>query len=548
MTEEQTKRSAITANKLIDWLRTYASRRINSRLMDERRCIPPHVMLELGNQGILGMNVPKEYGGLGLTDVDIMRVTQQLGAIDISLATFVSCHMLLGVYSIIHHARPELRARLLPHIATGRTLAAFALTEPEAGSNPRGLIATGVSDKTGNWRLNGDKCWIGNGSSAGVVSVFVRLLDVQGRSRGITGFVLEADNPGLHPGLEALTMGMRGMVQSGLHLRDAPVTEEALLGEPGAGFVVAQDAMMTGRLGIGAMCVGATRRCAQLFHRYAERRIIATSRLLDNPVTLERLAFMDRSAVAVESLVYRLAELRDRGEYVPDFGYVVCKIAGSEFLCQSLDWVMQGLGGRGYMENNVIPQMLRDARVFRIFEGPTETLQMYLGQRLLYRSRGLITQFIARQLKSPRMAERTCAAIDAITDARKGRVESSPDQKQRLAFRCGELATWCVLTAALDGLPSDQRKRGHSDAQSWTEQQFDMQLRRIVKGETLFVPTASELVGRISAYVDSVGDLEQDLPCEDWALDPMLRVDPTKIETAPIQPQTVSNPETATSK
>jgi natural product biosynthesis luciferase-like monooxygenase protein len=531
--------SATTADELIHWLREYAARRINSRLMDERRCITPAVVLELGNRGLLGMSIPREYGGMGLSDVDTLRVIQQLGAIDLSLAAFVGIHLALGAHPIIHHAHPELRARLLPQMAKGRTLAAFAITEPGAGSNPRAMVATGVPDERGGWHLNGDKYWIGNGSWAGVVNVFVRLMDAQGQPQGITGFVIEADNPGLHHGPEALTMGMRGMVQNSLHLHNAPITEKALLGEAGAGFAVAQDTMLTGRLGIAAMSVGAIKRCAQLLHRYAERRTIGTGRLLDNPVTLERLTFMDRAATAVDALTHRLADIRDQGEVVPEFGYAVCKISGPEFLWQAVDWLMQGLGGRGYMENNGVPQMLRDARLLRIFEGPTETLQMYLGQAVLHHEEE-IRRFIAHRLGSPQTAERLQIAMTDISETgheNLGYFSEPLDQRHWLAFRCGELVTWSMLAAALDGLPLTWRGRGHQDALDWAKQQFAERLHRLIESkDTCIATTAKELTERISTYTDTIGKVEQGLPCEDRELDSMLRLDDTETKSVPVQP------------
>ena len=143
--------------------------------------------------------------------------------------------------------------------------------------------------------------------------------------------------------------------------------------------------MLYTRLAIGAMSVGGMKRCVQLMHRYATRRDIGTGLLLDNPVTLVRLSEIAAATTAFETLVARIAELLDDGYFVPAEAYVACKTSGPELLWKAADSLVQLLGGRGYIETNIASQILRDARVFRIFEGPTETLNMFLGC-LLYTS------------------------------------------------------------------------------------------------------------------------------------------------------------------
>lgn len=370
-------------NNLIGWLRSYASDRINSRLIDERRCIPPHIVLDLGNRGILGMQVPENYGGLALTNRDLMRVIEQIAAIDLTLATFVGVNNTLGIRPIQRYATQSVRDELLPLFAKGREMAALAMTEPEAGSNLRAISAQAVADGRGNWRLYGTKIWSGSASWAGAINVFVQLVDTNAKPRGITAFTVLQGTPGLRIGSEALTMGMRGMVQNTMYFNDVPVEPRNLLGEVGAGMKVAEDTFMFARLGLAAITVGGMKRVAQLMHRYGSRRSIATGRLLNNPVTLARLSDLTAAITAVETLVALITELLDAGHLVPEEAFVACKTSGPEFLWSAADSLVQLLGGRGYMENNLAPQILRDARIYRIFEGPTETLNMYLGSRVI---------------------------------------------------------------------------------------------------------------------------------------------------------------------
>lgn len=196
------------AHAIIAWLRTYATTRINSRLMDERRSIPPHIILDLGNHGFLGLQVPERYGGMNLNYRDALWVYEQVASIDLTLASFLAVHNALGIRPILKYALMEQRNALIPKLATGRELASFAITEPGAGSNPRAIAATATPIGENKWQLNGQKSWIGNGSWAGVTNLFVQLLDNEQTPMGITGFVLSQEITPLSQGPEALTLGL----------------------------------------------------------------------------------------------------------------------------------------------------------------------------------------------------------------------------------------------------------------------------------------------------------------------------------------------------
>ncbi len=215
------------------------------------------------------------------------------------------------------YAKDSVRDELLPLIAQGRELAAFAITEPGAGSNPRAIATTALPETSGGWRLRGQKIWIGTGSWASVTNVFVQMLDANHQPIGIGGFAVRQGTKGFRQGHEAMTMAMRGMLQNRIYFDDVPVSSEYLLGEIGNGLEVAQDAMMYGRLGLGVISLGGMKRCAQLMLRYSERRNVSTGRLLDNPVTLVRLRDLTAAITALETLVFTIAQLLDRGVRSP---------------------------------------------------------------------------------------------------------------------------------------------------------------------------------------------------------------------------------------
>jgi acyl-CoA synthetase (AMP-forming)/AMP-acid ligase II/alkylation response protein AidB-like acyl-CoA dehydrogenase/acyl carrier protein len=510
---EPTLSQPMKIQTLLDWLRDYASTAINSQVMDERRCISPAIVLDFGNQGLLGMQVPAAYGGLELGHRDTLTILEQLGAIDPTLALFVGLNNVLGIRPILEFGSDRLKARLLPRLATGRELAAFALTEPGAGSNPQAIISQAIPQTDGTWRLQGTKIWSGSAAWAGVTNVFVQ----QQGGNGISGFAV-LKGQGLRQGPEALTMGMRGMVQNTIYLDGAIVPAEQQLGAPGAGMQVAQSAMMYGRVAIAAACVGGMKRCAQLMLRYSDRRIVSTGRLLENPAVLFYLSETTAMITAIERLVALVGDRLDAGAQVPVELYTACKTAAPEFYWQAADRLVQVLGGRGYVESNLAPQILRDARVLRIFEGPTETLNFFLGSRLL-RQGAVLDTFLRQDLHAAAIADMLQTAIakiqshfagnDALTAQRWG------------AIWLGELATLAILWAVLTVDSAATPRSTVQQAISWLERQFHQTLAQATTQSELLTPAA--VIEQVRAYESAIGDIEQSLPGAEYGLDEWLR-------------------------
>ncbi|MEO1560288.1 MAG: acyl-CoA dehydrogenase family protein, partial [Cyanobacteria bacterium J06632_19] len=547
--DDENQNSRICADELILWLREYGSNYINSRLIDERRSIAPHIVLDFGNRGLLGMQVPGEYGGLGLSNYDTMRVLQQLGAIDPTLSLFVGLNNILGIRPILRYGSKALKDELLPILATGRELAAFAITESGAGSNPQAIASQAIPDADG-WRLQGTKIWSGSANWAGVTNVFVQHQNKDGSWQGISGFAVRKGSQ-MRQGKEALTMGMRGMVQNTIYLNDVPVSAEQMLGEPGAGMQVAQDAMMYGRLAIAAASVGGMKRCTQLMLRYSSRRSVSTGKLLENPFVIKRLSEITAAITATENLVSQVTRRLDVGEVIPIEIYTACKTAAPEFYWYAADSLVQVLGGRGYIETNIAPQILRDARILRIFEGPTETLNMFLGSRAIHES-GSLVNFIRDSLQAPEVAEKLQTAASQIyekTSPRaiahpspyKGEGKASPrssghpEPRQgegmgvRLsatrwaAILTGEITTFAILWAALHHTQINSPSNSISRAIEWVKFNFEEKLRQALLTSQPTVLSPQENTELISSYIDTIGDIEQTLPVEDWELDEYLK-------------------------
>ena len=494
--------SAARADAVIAWLRGYAARRLDSRLADERRSLPPHVLLDFGARGLLGLQAPRSSGGLALATVDLVRVMAQLAAIDLTLATLVGVHNGLGLRPLLRYAPEPLRLEWLPVLAGGRQLAAYALSEPQAGSNPR-AIGSRAARVDGGWRLDGEKHLIGLGAWAGVLTVFARAFDAAGRSLGTVALLVPGDAPGLSLGPEALTMGMRAMPQSAVRFEAVFVPDAQVLGEPGAGMEVARDAMGFARLGIGALCVGAMKRCLQLMARYAERRDIAGGRLIDNPVALLRLHELDCAIQAADALVDALAAGIDAGAPLPLDACSACKCVLSELLWEAVDRLMQMLGGRGYLETNLAPQLLRDARVLRILEGPSEALYAHLGA--LARLPGNPLAQAVAHYASPARAGELAAGLAELPAAGSG---AWPDGRN------GEFAAWTLLAATARG-----------DAAPWARRRLEG-LARTIRAEhaaAAACPPGSALLARVAQHALAIGDVEQAAPGEAARLDPFLR-------------------------
>jgi alkylation response protein AidB-like acyl-CoA dehydrogenase len=527
--------SRARADALIAWLRDYAERRIDTHLMDERRCVSPHIVLDFGNRGLFGLQIPDRFGGLALNHCDMLRVLEQLAAIDIGLASLVFIHNANGIRPILGWGRPALREALLPVLAQGRELSAFALTEPAAGSNLPGLETRAVPDGEGAWRLYGVKRWNASGW-AGIVTVFARVVDARGRLGHPAGFVVRQGMEGVRVGPESLTMGVRNIMQNSLILDGVRVTEAELLGEPARGMEVADEALLIARLCMGAISLGAMKRCAQIMLRYADRRQVSTGRLVDSPMTLAVFSELTARIAAVQALVDRLAGILDAGEYPAEEACMVAKIVASDALWEAADACVEMLGGRGYMENNPAARILRDCRMLRIGEGANELMTLSVGRRVGHSES--LRRLMRETLGCAGLDERLREAGEQIMARCLAPEAAFADRGSAVAFAhtlTGQVAIRAVLLAVLeaaaraDGAPVVHRARDLAAAA------FETTLARALAGSAeeglqIDPATAAALVG---AYAGDIGDIEEAPPGVELGPDPMLRREPGRGGFAP---------------
>jgi acyl-CoA synthetase (AMP-forming)/AMP-acid ligase II/alkylation response protein AidB-like acyl-CoA dehydrogenase/acyl carrier protein len=526
------------ADQMLEWLREWAPMRFDPQLADTRRTIAPHVILDLGNAGVLGMRVPERWGGKGISSVDMTRVIQQMAAIDVTLASIVGVNNALGIHPILGFARPEMRDELLPDLAAGRKLAAFALTERAAGSNPLAMEAKAVRNSSHSWNLFGEKIWTGLGSWAGVINVFVRH---EGGSEGVSAFSLMQPKKGMRIGPEAMTLGVRSMVQSSIRLEGVEASERELLGTVGHGFDVAVSTMTEGRLAIAAASVGGLKRCLQLMVRYAERRSISTGILFDNPVASEQIARATYATLSLDSLVGRLAALRDSKTDLPSEVFGAAKVIGSELFWTTADDLVQLLGGRGYMEPNDAARLLRDARLLRIFEGPSETLAAHLGSSFL-RAPGYWRTLLTSSLRAPRIASKLARSADELIKMLGDRPDVS--SRRLVQYRAGIVLCWGILSAALES--GGGRGGLWARATIWLADRFDEAVREAqgAWSRAQDLPSRNELCDMVHRFAAQVGDLELPGHGEDLETDPLLRnvVEQERVERRSEPPSAVNTP------
>ena len=235
-------------------IRDYCDENYDARKAEEERWIPEEVLRDLGEIGALGLYVDPAYGGQGLSQTGYARVFETVGQIDATLAIVLGVHQSIGFKGISLFGTDEQKERWLPDLATGRKLAAFALTEPEAGSDAYNVQSRAVRQPDGAWVLNGEKRYIGNGSRADVITTFARA-EIDGEDRHIA-LVLEKGMKGLEVGDRFDTMGLQANDLRRLRFNDVRVPPENVLGDPGQGFRVAMQILNNGRIGLGTGSVG----------------------------------------------------------------------------------------------------------------------------------------------------------------------------------------------------------------------------------------------------------------------------------------------------
>lgn len=367
-------------NMLREMVKDFANNELKpiAAKIDEDEAIPMETIKKIQELGILGAAFPEEYGGSGFGEVGYCIVQEEIGRACLSTATFIGAHVSIGTNSIYMGGSEEIRQKYVVPLASGEKIAAFALTEERAGSDAFDLTTKADFDGE-NWIINGEKQWITNGPIADTFSVFART------RRGITGFVVEKDYPGVSSGAPERKMGIRGSKTSSITFDNVVVPKENILGVEGKGFLLAMKTLDAGRLGLGAACLGACKELLELSTAYAKQRKQFGEPIANFQAVQFMLAEMALLIYTTESIVYRTATAYDLKNMLSRQSAMV-KLYSSEALDKCVDYAMQIHGGMGYSREMPIERFYRDSRINRIFEGTSEIQKLVISRDILKRN------------------------------------------------------------------------------------------------------------------------------------------------------------------
>ncbi|MBN1299768.1 MAG: acyl-CoA dehydrogenase family protein [Melioribacteraceae bacterium] len=348
-----------------------------AKKIDEDEEIPRDLISKLAELGILGVSFPEEYGGGGFGEVGYCITQEEIARGCMSTATLIGAHQSIGANSIYIGGNEEQKKKYLTPLATGEKIAAYCLTEAQAGSDAFNLRTKAEFDEKANeWVINGEKLWITNGSIADLVSLYART------DKGISAFIIDTSTPGFHAGPAEKKMGIKGSKTNPLTLDNVRVPAENLLGRDGRGFLLAMKVLDAGRLGLGAACLGASKELLEMSTRYAKQRKQFDQFISNFQAVQFMLAEMAIMIYNMESIVYRTAVDYDNKKLTSKQSAFV-KYYCSESLDTIADYAVQIHGGMGYSKELPIERYYRDSRINKIFEGTNEIQKSIIAHELL---------------------------------------------------------------------------------------------------------------------------------------------------------------------
>src|SRR5688500_32734 len=357
-----------------DLAREFAQQEIAPHIAqwDEDAHFEPALVKKMGDLGFLGMLLPEEYGGLGLDTSTYLVALEEIAVVDASAAVMMSVHNSLPTQMILRFGSDEQKDRFLNPLATGDLLGAFALSEPEAGSDAAALTTQAVRDGD-DWMLTGTKSWVTSGSHADVIIAMARA-DTRGErkgARGIGAFIVTPDLPGFHVGKKEDKLGLRSSPTVQLNFDGMRVPAANVLGDPHLGFVYAMKSLDAGRLGIAAQAIGIARAALDASTSYAAERRQFDAPIRDFQAIQFKLADMSTRISAGRALLHLAAQAKDRGVNVKQ-ACSMAKLFASETAMFCTNQAVQIFGGYGYVKDYPVERYFRDAKVTESYEGTSE--------------------------------------------------------------------------------------------------------------------------------------------------------------------------------
>lgn len=371
-----------TTRQVQEIARQFAQERVAPRVreLDETQTLPIDLLREAGKLGLMGIFIPEAYGGAGLSYYEYVAMLIELGAVDGAFGLSVAAHNSLCTGHIYYHGSEAQKQKYLPKLASGEWLGAWALTEPNTGSDASNMDTVAVREGEG-WRITGQKNFITHGISADVYVVVARTGERR-TSRNATAFIIEKGTPGLLPGKKEDKLGMRASETAWLGLDGVWVSDTQRIGEVGEGFHQAMQVLDGGRISIAALALGIARGAYTAALEYAKQRQQFGKALVEHQAIAFKLADMAMEITAAELLTYRAAYLKNTGQPVTRYS-AMAKYYASEVGVKICNEAVQVLGGYGYVKDYPVEKFYRDIKLCTIGEGTSEIQQLVISRDLL---------------------------------------------------------------------------------------------------------------------------------------------------------------------
>jgi alkylation response protein AidB-like acyl-CoA dehydrogenase len=371
-------------DEVIEKVDRFLKTEVDADLIDREERIPKHVIDGLARLGVLGMTVPKEYGGGGFTHTAYCRVLERISAHCASTAVLVGAHQSIGLKALVLMGNEQQKREFLPALARGEKLAAFCLSEPEVGSDAANVQTTArLSDDGTHYILNGNKKFATNAALAGMMTVMAKtpVTNGEGKTKDkVTAYIVTPDLPGFEVvSPNRSKMGVRGTWQGTLKFNDMAVPADRVLGQVGKGLKVALSVLDYGRCTLSAGCVGGAKIALEAAVKHARNRRQFSRSIAEFQLIKEKIGRMAETVYAMEAVTYLCAGLVDKHEPDLMLETTISKLFCSESLWQIADDLLQIWGGEGYMREHGIERMVRDARINRIVEGATEVMTAFVA-------------------------------------------------------------------------------------------------------------------------------------------------------------------------
>lgn len=362
----------LVSQSISDWMKE----NVDPMKLDDEKKIPEHVLNGLKEMGLFGLIIPEIYGGSEFTQTLYTRTLELMNKHESCITLTVGAHQSIGLKGLYLYGTDEQKKKYMPKLATGEMIAAFALTEPTAGSDAAGIKARIVKDGN-DYILNGSKLWITNGGFADFFTVFAKE-NVDGEDK-ITAIMVTRDMGGVSHGPEEQKLGIKASSTVEVYFKDVRIPASNVLGKPGDGFKIAMGILNQGRLGLSGGALGTIKSVLNQSITYAKNRKAFQNSISEFGVIQDMLTEMACHAYAVEAMTYFTTALVDAGDVDYSIEAAICKVYGTESAWRVLNLGMQIHGGNGYMKDYGLERRLRDGRIGIIFEGTNEILRMFLA-------------------------------------------------------------------------------------------------------------------------------------------------------------------------